>query len=347
MATDKTRLTELGTAVGLLWDPAAAPWPESVTSLRVPGIADEQWRPVLEPVVETGAADATRDLLLRALDNGHAFTSLVLGGRLPEQVQWQGGARATWTSDVPRDLTVDGVWFIQAKYDSTCVLNTSPGALVDHLRVDDGVQSRQSWYEVVAPGELQAYYATVRRSLGSTSLPHSATDLDQEARAVLKREMRARTEEPTEERAAYLELCHVVSELTAQRWRWRLREASPTQRTQMLFRMLRIAGGPYWLLGTKGHEPVRLAVMDTLAWRSRFRLRRFEVRAADAGQPQVDWTATIADQDGDETHTVRGFCELRWSHGKLQGNPECKVQVTTVLHDVPGYEKMGEPHPPR
>ncbi len=340
MATDKTRLTELGTAVGLLWDPAAAEWPRSVTTLEVPGIAGDVWRPVLEPALATTAPDAERELLLRALDNGHAFRTSVLGGRPPQRIDWVGGARATWTSDVPRDITVDGVWFIQAKYDSTCVLNTSPGALVDHLRVDDGVQSRQSWYEVIAPGELQGYYATVRRELGATSLPHAVTDLDGDGRKRLKSEMRARAAEPAPEHAAYLELCRVVSELTAQRWRWRLAEASPTQRTQMLFRMLRIAGGPYWLLGTKGHAPVRLAVIDTLGWRDRFRLRRFAVAPATAGQPQVDWTATVTDARDGVEHLVEGFCELRWSHGKLQGNPECKVQVTTPLGDIPGYEPI-------
>jgi hypothetical protein len=339
VATDKTRLTELGTAVGLVWDQRAAAWPASVEELDVPGLPRSVWGPVLEPALAVAAPQADRDLLIRALHNGQVFRERVLAGRRPQHIAWVGGARTTWTSDVPRDLTVDGVWFIQAKYDSTCVLNTSPGSMVDHLRVDDGVQSRQSWYEVIAPGELQAYYAAVRRCLGATSLPHAVTDLEREHRDVLKSAMRSRGEEPTEEHAAYLELCRVTSELTAQRWRWRLREASPTQRTQMLFRMLRIAGGPYWLLGTKGHEPVQLAVCDTLSWRQRFRLRRFEVRAADAGQPQVDWRARVEAVDG-ATHDVDGFCELRWSHGKLQGNPECKVQVVTPLADIPGYDGL-------
>ena len=47
---------------------------------------------------------------------------------------------------------------------------------------------------------------------------------------------------------------------TALRWEHRLRASTATQRTQMVFRMLRIAGGPYWLLGTKGTRPVQLAV---------------------------------------------------------------------------------------
>ncbi|MCB1261705.1 MAG: hypothetical protein KDB33_15155, partial [Acidimicrobiales bacterium] len=107
---------------------------------------------------------------------------------------------------------------------------------------------------------------------------------------------------------------------------------------QLLFRMLRIAGGPYWLLGTKGAAPVRLAVTDTRSWRERFVLRKLTLADAHAGQPQVNWRAEIA--DGDERHVVDGYCEIRWSHGKLQGHPECKVQVTTPLADIPGYAPL-------
>ena len=64
----------------------------------------------------------------------------------------------------------------------------------------------------------------------------------------------------------------------------------------MLFRMLRIAGGPYWLLGTKGHPPVRLRVRDTRSWRDHFELKRFTVVDAHAGQPQVDWRAEVLDR---------------------------------------------------
>ena len=108
----------------------------------------------------------------------------------------------------------------------------------------------------------------------------------------------------------------------------------------MLFRMLRIAGGPYWLLGTKGKNPVQLRVTDTRTWRERFELKKFTVVDAHAGQPQVNWRAEIADKAATDRRHVEGYCEIRWSHGKLQGNPECKVQVTTALEQIPGYDPM-------
>jgi hypothetical protein len=336
MATDKTRLTELATAVGLVWEPSQA-WPEGLEQLEVPGLDSAVWHPAVLPATNVGSPH--RDLLLRALENGRAFRQHVLGGRLPDHVEWLGAAHSVWTSDIPCDLTVDGVWFIQAKYDSTCVLNTSPGSLVDDLLVDHTRETRHSWYEEVALDELARYYEVIRRGLTDLDLPAEVRDLDRGAKAELKSLMRARPATEAEA-ASYGDLCRAVSIETTLRWRHHLEAATVPQRTQMLFRMLRLSGGPYWLLGTKGHEPIRLRVADTRTWRQRYELRRFSVLDAHAGQPQVDWRAEVVDRTSRDRCIVEGFCEIRWSHGKLQGNPECKVQVTTPLHAIPGYTPM-------
>jgi hypothetical protein len=337
MATDKTKLTELGTAVGLVYDPSA-PWPGALESLEVPGIAAEVWQPVVLPATAVGST--AKDLLLRALANGHAFRTQVLRDRAPEHIEWSGGGKATWTSDIPRDLTVDGVWFIQAKYDSTCVLNTAPGTLVDHLLVDDDAGRRLSWFEEVALRELQAFYTATRGAAPLDHLPTDVRDLDRSHREELKRWMRGRDHATEREDTAYAEFCRAVSIETTLRWRHRLAAATAAQQTQMLFRLLRIAGGPYWLLGTKGHQPVQRRVTDTRNWRERYELKRFSVVDAHAGQPQVNWRAEIVERATKERHHVDGYCEIRWSHGKLQGHPECKVQVATPSEELPGYDPV-------
>lgn len=340
MASEKTKLSELGTALGLVCDPADA-HPEVLAACHVPGLAGDVWRPVV-----LGAAVGTpaeRALLGAALANGWAFRRSVLRGRRPDHVEWSGGNRQVWTSDIPRDLTIDGVWFLQAKYDSTCMLNTAPAILVDGLLVDDEDRHRLSWYEEVAHRELSSYYQLVRAAAGGDGvdgLPDHPRDLDRAGRQALKGWMRGRPTAPAAEDDAYRELCRAVSIETVLRWRLRLRAATLSQQTQMLFRMLRIAGGPYWLLGTKGSRPVRLRVTDTRSWRQRFELRRFSVLDGHAGQPRVDWRAEVADHQAGARRVVEGYCEVRWSHGKLQGNPECKVQVATPLDALPGYEPM-------
>ena len=269
MATDKTRLTELATAVGLVWDPSL-PWPEGLKSLEVPGIDPTIWHPAVLPATNVGSPQ--RELLMRALENGRAFRREVLDGRMPNRVDWQGGTRSVWTSDIPRDLTVDGVWFIQAKYDSTCVLNTSPGSLVDELLVDQSNETRPSWFEEVALDQLQAFYRRIVQL--DSSLPADVRHLEQQSKALVKSllsnpSFAGLTDD------SYRDLCRAVSLETTLRWRHHLEHATVPQRTQMLFRMLRISGGPYWLLGVKGHDPVRLRVDDTRSWRQRFELKSF------------------------------------------------------------------------
>lgn len=338
MATDRTALTELGTAVGIMW---------SADDLRridlaratIPGIADDAWKPLVLRARAPGSADGAR--LRRALANGHAFRQEVLRGVAPHHVEWTGGTRNVWVSDIPGDVVVNEVYFVQAKYDgSRCLLNTAPSALFDDLLVQDGVRGRPSWFDEVAPGAHQAFYLASARQAESLDLPPHVTDLTGAHRRSLKGHFRSGRDETGEERAAYRRLCEAVSAGTADRWARRLDGATAAQRTQMLFRMLRIAGGRYWLLGDGRDGPVRLRVDDTRTWRRRFELRAFDIRAAAAGQPQVDWGAHVRDRATGADHVVDGFCEIRWSHGRLSGNPECKVQVLTPLAQVPGYSPM-------
>jgi hypothetical protein len=344
VATAKTALTELGTAAGLFYEPDQ-PWPEAIEHLAIPGLADEVWKPVVLPATATGAAD--RDLLLTALDNGRTFRKVVLGGRVPAHVEWAGGHRAVWSADVPRDLAVDGVYFIQAKFDSRCVLNKAPAAVFDDLLLERDEPPATSWYGDVAPRELAAYYRLVRDDLAersdlleSAELPDEVDDLDRAGKDLLKSAMRARDGVAAAEAEAYAELCRTVSDRTADRWQARWSRATPAVQARMVMRLLRISGGPYWLLGTKGTDPLRLAVADTLTWQSRFALKSFAAHPATAGQPQVDWRAEVADRSTQQRIQIEGCCEIRWSHGKLQGAPECKVQVTTPLADLPGYDPL-------
>jgi hypothetical protein len=337
VASSKTALTELATAVGLFWDPSDE-WPTSVESIEVPGIERTTWLPVLAPALVTGGRD--RPLLLTALENGRCFRHQVLHGRAPARVEWSGNDKSLWPSEVPRDLTVDEVWFIQAKHDSTCVLNTSPSAVFELLLFDTEAVSHESWYEHVAPLELQAYYESVRASTAPGQLPAQVGRLDREGRRLLKQVMRARGAPTADEEAAYAQLTDAVSRRTAHHWQARLARATPGQRTRLLLRMLRVAGGPYWLLGSRGAEPLRLRVCDTRQWRQRFELRSFQAEPAGAGQPQVNWVAQVVDRSTRAGIEVHGFCEVRWSHGKLQGSPECKVQVTTPHAALPGYDPL-------
>lgn len=337
MPSQKTELTELGTALGLVVEPGGV-WPDSIEQASLPGVPDEVWQPVVLPATEPGARD--RDLLLVAIANGQAFRRSALHGQTPRAVDWSGRDKTVWSSEVPRDLTVDDVYFIQAKHDSTCVLNKSPHSVFEGLLAETDTVWADSWFDEVAPLEVRAYYDAVRQATLPADLPFELDDLTKDDKGLLKREMRDRDKATPDEEARYADLCRAVSERTANHWLARLARATQGQRTRLLLRMLRIAGGPYWLLGATSHGPLRLAVTDTRGWRNRFELRNLLAEAARVGQPQVNWQAEVAVRETSDRVTIEGYCEVRWSHGKLQGSPECKVQVTTPLDRLPGYDPM-------
>jgi hypothetical protein len=105
----------------------------------------------------------------------------------------------------------------------------------------------------------------------------------------------------------------------------------------MLWRLLRLSSAPYFVLGTGPSESLRLRVATPWDWRQRFELRELEVHPEHAGQPRVGWAAAVLDREGGCEQEVRGHVEVRWSHGRLGGNPEAKVYLDTPHRQVPGY----------
>jgi hypothetical protein len=105
----------------------------------------------------------------------------------------------------------------------------------------------------------------------------------------------------------------------------------------MLWRLLRLAPAPYFVLGTGQSGSVRLRVGTPWDFQQSFRVRSLEVAAQPGGQSRVGWRAVVADHlDGSERE-VLGHVEVRWSHGRFGGPPEAKVYLDTPHDRVPGY----------
>ena len=351
MAAERTHITELATAVGMVLGDAH--WDlEMLAAVELPGIDESTWRPILEPI----AVDwhQYNPILRASLANGAAFRRHVLKGRDPERIDWSGANRTMWVSDAPADLRVNEVLYVSAKYDSKCLLNRAPGTLFDALLNTATTRRADNWYATVAPDEYQHFYDTLVGVLANDDpevsyLPADVTVLTRGQGAALKRGTKGwRGDLPEDTRTAYRALAHRVATESARRWRHALDGASDPARMAMLAQMIRVCGTTYWLLGQSSHHPVRCKVVDTSTWRQHYRLGPFDVtERLDVGQPQVDWRAVLHPRpnapagivaEGDRV--IAGYCEIRWSHGKFQGNPECKVQLRTRVADLPGYTPL-------
>ena len=131
----------------------------------------------------------------------------------------------------------------------------------------------------------------------------------------------------------------------------------------LLWRLLRLASAPYFVLGTGPRSSLRLRVDTPWDWNQAFELRRFDIEAQPGGQARVGWRARIRSRadpgidrgadapvvDGSMADRralgageveVAGHVEIRWSHGRFGGHPEAKVYLDTPHAQVPGYHPL-------
>jgi len=236
---------------------------------------------------------------------------------------------------VPADLRVDHVYLVSCKYLSKVLHNASPWALFERCLVGvQGIRSDGDWFDVVAPAEHQELYQLTRRSWGDgLELPEAVSQLTKAQR----RELRTRIPRDWDDGAsrAYVRLADAASTESARRWNHQL--DSDRARSTMLWRLLRLAPAPYFVLGTGPSRSVRLRVGTPWDFNQAFRVRSFQVAARSGGQTLVGWRAEVTELANGQDRTVEGHVEVRWSHGRFGGPPEAKVYLDTPHDQVPGY----------
>ena len=251
------------------------------------GVSDNHYH----RLVEAAKDPANRRLFENAWANGRAFAQAREGlrERTPLRVEWKGPHRLPGYEQIPVDLRVDYVYLVSCKYGSKLLHNASPSHLFDRLlAVRRG--PRSDWYNEVAPGDYQRFYAACRDHLGNTDLPKKVTDLNRDQRNRLKTAFKRHW--PTPLRRPYQEFAIQVSNASAQRWATTLGNHGQTKE-ELLWRLLRLQPAPYFVLGTTGTKPVRYRVDTPWDFRQRYEFRSFEIQAEKAGQPRVKWLAHL------------------------------------------------------
>lgn len=332
MADDKTTVTELATALGCL-DFGTASWAvlQRPSELHVPAGAWDQLERGLHDPSLLGLADT-------AFANGAAFADHREGldGRRPSRIEWTGGRRPPGDQVIPADLRIDRVYLVSCKYSSKVLHNAAPARVFDHLLLAPTGHDRADWYGVVAPEEHRLLALEAARAVGCEFPAGGPSSADVDERRRLRdalRELGRHWPDDCEE--PYAALCRRVSNASAQRWR----RAAPSASAQeaLLWRLLRLASAPYFIVGTNRSDVMRLRIDTPWDWRQSYELRSFDIEPAAAGQPQVRWSAHVRDRTRDEERTIDGHVEIRWSHGRFAGPPEAKVYLDTPHDEVPGY----------
>ncbi len=331
MADDRTAVTELATALGCL-DHGTAGWAvlQRPPELLVPDAAWEQ--------LERGLHDPDLAALAEtAFANGAAFAKHpeALDGRRPTRIEWTGGRRPPGDEVIPADLRIDRVYLVSCKYFSRVLHNAAPARVFHGLLSATTRHDRADWYATVAPAEHAALARAAASAVGCP-FPADPATADRDERRRLRDALRVLGRRwPDEAVEPYRDLCRTVSQASAEEWR---RSASGRgAQERLLWRLLRLAGAPYFVVGIGRDDVLRLRIDTPWDWRQRFELRGFAIEPGDAGQPQVAWAAEVLDRESGGLRRIDGHVEIRWSHGRFGAPPEAKVYLDTPHLDVPGY----------
>jgi hypothetical protein len=326
----KTAITEIVTGLGM----CGADSVESMLDTPPPALRnvdDATW----DSLRDAWSAGTHRDLFVASWMNGRAFLDArdALRGRAPLVVEWKGPHKSIGDEAVPADLRVDHVYVVSCKYLSRIVVNASPEHLFDRLlKGGHGQRTGIDWYDEVATPEHAALYAVVRDAV-DFPLPPSVSELTTAQRRALGHSYVRGTSWPGDGDALYAALVERVALASAQRWRGSIGTASES----VLWRLLRIGSAPYFVLGASTNGFMRLRIATPWDWRQEFELRTFSVEPRPGGQPMIGWEAIVRRRTDGTDMPVRGFVEIRWSHGRFGAPPEAKVHLETPHSEVPGY----------
>ncbi len=333
MATVRTEVSEIVTGLGLFGyrdlERALAARPRSINNVT-DRVFDR-----LDAAYETGKH---LEIFSSAYANGEIFARANVGlrGRVPWLVEWKGPHRPPAYEQIPADLRVDHVYLISCKYGSDILHNASPWHVFDRALAERAKRGAD-WFAEIAAESFQEFYSQVRNHVTDLSLPTRVTALNANHRAALRSALKGRW--PASLRYDWELVGFEIARNSASHLMERT--SSRRDREELLWRLLRLAASPYFVLGTDRNGcPIRYRVMTPWDFQNRFRMRHFDMWGDYAGQPTVRWRAEVVDKRDSKPRTVEGHVEIRWSHGKFAGVPEAKIYLDTPHHDVAGYEPI-------
>ena len=266
-------------------------------------------------------------------------------------LKWTGPSNIFITTALAKDIEI-GVIAVSAKAKSDVVSNNSPFNLIEAYPSSTvSLQERSpNWYLEVSREEFQEYYSifrdlcfpeqpeTVEMFLKSTTtkerkaLVKNANFLDDENKRILKE--------------AYLKMCHSVAEESSLRFNENLKAAlcgrsSQRVRIELVKAFFRLGDSEYILAGIDRGEDTALIFPSITSFNSEYELINL-IAEPDliAGQAVVNFKVRIRDRKTKGLLELLFHVEIRWSHGKLCGNPEGKLYKDFAWRDLPFVKNL-------
>ncbi len=336
MADIRTEVTEIVTGLAMLG------YRELDHALGVrPRLVSNVTEDHFDRLIDARESGKYTDEFETAWANGQlfAYSQEGLRGRAPWWLEWKGPHRPPAYEQIPADLRIDHVYLISCKYGSDILMNASPSHLFERVLAERRSSRASDWYQAVSPDAYQDLWSRCREAFAAGDVdvgpvPEQACELTPADRKAIKPAFRSRAWPSDEAAEAYKWLAIDVSNQSATIWKENLRRDPE----EMLWRLLRFAPSPYFVLGRSSDGcPLHYRVATPWDFRQLYTLKAFDAWGDAVGQPLVRWRAEIVSEETGESSAVEGHVEVRWSHGRFGGMPEAKIYLDTPHHQVPGY----------
>lgn len=265
-------------------------------------------------------------------------------------IKWVGPQNLMIATSLSKDLQMGPV-AISAKATSDVVSNNSPYNLLIACPSGSATLTRsENWFLHVAKEEFQDYYSIFRKHC----FPEQAENSDDFFKNTSQRERKAlvrrinSVSNANKEKIVqkYLDMCHKVAEMSALIFNENYHKSINSKRSQfvkseIVKSFFRLDSSEYILAGVDKREKIGLKFPDINTWRNKYALINIVATPnLRAGQAIVNFDLTIRGKVGGEQYVFPYHVQIRWSHGKLCGNPEGKLYKNFAWRDLPFVEDL-------
>lgn len=268
-----------------------------------------------------------------------------------KSLHWTGPKQQASTISAAKDLIVANVP-VSVKANSNVVQNASPYNLFEALPEGKVFASKSdNWYLLMTPSEYQFLYDFIRNNIEESHyLPSDVTLFEQsfkrKDRKLIKDRIKNLSLTKKEEfDRLYLQMCHEVAKRSATVFNEKLKLSVQSRSRKAVLEQLarfffRLDSVEYVLGGIDRGKAFAVVIPDLSNWNRNWTITQVVAEPElERKQSRVRFYVTVKAKNGD-TYTAEFHAEIRWSHGKFQGNPEAKLYKDFVWEELPFFESI-------
>ncbi|MEZ4860171.1 MAG: serine/threonine-protein kinase [Caldilineaceae bacterium] len=341
MPTPKTECTELSVGFGLLGRDPLEVAAEEVVSLWADTLSIKKFS-------EYKREFAKKEVFYRkfyAIGVNLRRSHYLFKSTRATNVRWEGPQQQARSVSMAKDIIFANTP-VSVKAKSSVVFNLSPHVLF--ISVPSGMPSptrSENWYLTVAENPYQNFYAFARNAC-YPDLPDSIADYHSSVHKARRRKFQKAIAdlapiEADQLKHLYIVFCYEAAQKSAEIFTDALNRSFASSlknavSENIIRHFFRLSDSEYVLCGLDSKVDFGITVPDITTWKRTWALKQITAQPDFSREQSVVNFALIVGEKGKRNDFPLPFhAEIRWSHGKFEGNPEAKLYKDFAWTDVP------------